>query len=333
MPYASNADLPDAVRTAYSASCQTVFRRAFNAQFDRGDEASAFRVAHTAARNCEDAKSVEGTMETKQFMPSDITLTDDGEVVVAFAKLNVVDHDDDITLPGAIPTKRVPMSAFNHTSWPQRGGMPPIGVGQIAERDDMGVFTGKFFTDTTHGRDAYLTVKAMADLQEWSYGFNIISSERNPKLANGLKARRALKELDIFEVSPVLMGAGIHTATLAIKSDDDALPAGVPLAEELDGLLARLEAFGDRAADIVGLRVKEGRAISTARRQRIAAFRDALRDHGRSIARIQAEIDELLTETDPHPEPDDRKARAMSLRARIAHARATSPSMTAGSRP
>jgi len=134
-------------------------------------------------------------------------------------------------------------------------------------------------------------------------------------------------------VSPVLMGAGIHTATLAIKSDDDALPAGVPLAEELDGLLARLEAFGDRAADIVGLRVKEGRAISTARRQRIAAFRDALRDHGRSIARIQAEIDELLTETDPHPEPDDRKARAMSLRARIAHARATSPSMTAGSRP
>lgn len=53
MPYASNDELPAAVKSAYTDRCQTVFRKAFNAA--DGDEASQFAQAHTAAKNCMDA--------------------------------------------------------------------------------------------------------------------------------------------------------------------------------------------------------------------------------------------------------------------------------------
>lgn len=50
MPYASNAELPPAVKKAYSGRCQSVFRRVFNDH--DGPESGAFAVAHTAAKNC-----------------------------------------------------------------------------------------------------------------------------------------------------------------------------------------------------------------------------------------------------------------------------------------
>jgi len=56
MPYATNADLPQAVRDRYSARCQTVFRQAWNDH--DGTEEAKFRVAHTAARNCMNATEV-----------------------------------------------------------------------------------------------------------------------------------------------------------------------------------------------------------------------------------------------------------------------------------
>jgi cation transport regulator ChaB len=64
MPYANNAELPPAVRKLYSDRCQSVFRKAFNAV--DGPEATAFKIAHTAARNCMDATST--TTEVKAQM-------------------------------------------------------------------------------------------------------------------------------------------------------------------------------------------------------------------------------------------------------------------------
>jgi cation transport regulator ChaB len=55
MPYPSNADLPAGIRSRYSERCQTVFREAFNRA--SGSEASHFRIAHTAARNCMESTS------------------------------------------------------------------------------------------------------------------------------------------------------------------------------------------------------------------------------------------------------------------------------------
>jgi cation transport regulator ChaB len=53
MPYASIDQLPPAVRGRYSPRCQRVFMRAFNDH--DGDEASRFKVAHTAAGRCKES--------------------------------------------------------------------------------------------------------------------------------------------------------------------------------------------------------------------------------------------------------------------------------------
>lgn len=53
MPYATNADLPEPVRKAYTDRCQTVFRHAFNAS--KGDESKSMAFGHTAAKNCMNA--------------------------------------------------------------------------------------------------------------------------------------------------------------------------------------------------------------------------------------------------------------------------------------
>ena len=58
MPYASTSDLPPAVREKYSGRCLSVFRSAFNANHKDGEE-KAFRIAHSAARRCMEAKSVD----------------------------------------------------------------------------------------------------------------------------------------------------------------------------------------------------------------------------------------------------------------------------------
>lgn len=56
MPYQTNADIPADVRDRFSARCQTVWREAWNAHFERSsDEAACFKVAETAAQNCEAA--------------------------------------------------------------------------------------------------------------------------------------------------------------------------------------------------------------------------------------------------------------------------------------
>lgn len=57
MPYARNSELSPAVRDRYSERCQTVFRRTFN-EWD-GDEPTKFKVAHTAAKNCQQATKSE----------------------------------------------------------------------------------------------------------------------------------------------------------------------------------------------------------------------------------------------------------------------------------
>ena len=111
-------------------------------------------------------------MDRKSFTPFEFKLSETGDVSVAFSRFNVIDSDGDVTFAGSMPIgKGIPMSAYGHTSW---DGAPPTGKGVIGERSDLGIFDGSFFMETDQGRNAYHTTKAMADLQEWSYGYHII---------------------------------------------------------------------------------------------------------------------------------------------------------------
>lgn len=218
-----------------------------------------------------------------------LKLADSGDIEVAFAQFDVIDHDGDVTRRGAFPAKDVPISAYGHTSW---DGALPVGRGTISEDGQWAVLKGQLFMDTTHGRDAHATLKGLGDLAEFSYGYQVLDS--GPVQIDG-RSVRELRKLDPFEVSPVLKGAGIATHLRSIKSGAPGPDA--PYAEQLswysDGLPALLERVKSRAA----VRAEENRKLTRADRARLEDIRDALTGHLDVIAGL------LVV-------PEDPKARA-----------------------
>ena len=154
-----------------------------------------------------------------------------GSVEAVFSVYNTLDTDGDVVIPGAIKSgfknNQVPM-VFAH-KWDQ-----PIGKGVIDTDDDKATFRGSFFMETEAGKEAYNLAKEMGDLQEWSFGFRINDYEVAPFAKDGQDEVdvRYLKDLEVFEVSPVLVGANRETYTLAIKSGEEAVYESDNLNEE-----------------------------------------------------------------------------------------------------
>lgn len=234
----------------------------------------------------------------KSFVPSELKLDEAGSIELAFAQLNVIDSDGDVTLPGAFPTKDVPMSAYGHTSW---DGALPVGKGTITEEGQWAIFRGQFFMDTADGRDTYNTLKGLGPLAEFSYGYAVLASD--PGTFEGQRVR-FLKSLDPFEVAPVLKGAGLGTHIRAIKSGQPA--SGLPYAEQLlwysEGLPALIDRFKSHAAT----RASEGRKLSRADR---AALEDLVETLDGQLAAAR----ELLIV----PEPVDPAKQAMVRAAEV----------------
>lgn len=161
-----------------------------------------------------------------------------GEFEAVFSTLNAIDHDGDVTLPGAFDDgAAVNIAEYGHdwSSW-------PIGDGHIETRGNEAVVRGVLYLDTPQGEKAYRTMKARAQrgviAQEFSYGFDILESESGEYEG---KQVRFLKRLQVFEVSPVLLGAGVNTRLEMIKQ------AAEPLTDEqiidaLRGDSTRIEA-------------------------------------------------------------------------------------------
>lgn len=207
-------------------------------------------------------------MNRKQSVPGELKLDDQGHIRLAFAQLDVIDSDGDVTIAGAFPSKAVPMSAYGHTSWE---GALPVGKGTIAEDSGWAVYEGDFFMSTTHGRDAFETVKELGELAEYSYGFNVLDSERGTK--DG-KPVRFLKSLDVFEVSPVLKGAGVGTHTLSIKSGVPGIDA--PYSDYMDWYTSHWSEIIERTKDRVLFRKSEGRSLSDADIKRLGELANVL---------------------------------------------------------
>lgn len=159
----------------------------------------------------------------KEIKSFDLSIKEDGEekgsVEAVFSVYNNIDSDGDVVVPGAVKSgfanNQVPM-VFAH-KWDQ-----PIGKGVIEEKDDSAVFKGSFFMDTEAGKEAYNLVKSMGDLQQWSFGFRVNDSEVGKVQKDDSETQaRFLKDLTVYEVSPVLVGANQETYTLAIKTGED----------------------------------------------------------------------------------------------------------------
>lgn len=158
-------------------------------------------------------------MDSKSMSSIQIKNADEGRVEAVFSTFGVIDHDGDMTDPSAFQHgSKVLISSYNHKSW---DGALPVGKGVIEVGSKGATLKGQFFMNTQAGRDTFETVKALAEsgMGEWSYGFEVEDSE--PGSVEG-KSIRILKKLKVYEVSPVIKGAGIGTQTVGVKEEKDA---------------------------------------------------------------------------------------------------------------
>ncbi len=179
----------------------------------------------------------------------DFTLGEEGSFRALFSTYNVVDRQGDMVLPGAFGQQAVVISGYGHASWNGGVGSLPVGKGRVHDGDIGGIVEGRFFLDTNAGKQTYLVVKALEDLQEWSYSLPEVEAERR---TIGGRTVRVLKRIVTNEVSPVLLGAGYGTRTLEVKgcglcSGSCAKETGSPCPrKELKREVERFRA-GDRA--------------------------------------------------------------------------------------
>src|SRR5260370_7054936 len=113
-------------------------------------------------------------------------------------------------------------------------GALPVGKGTLSSDKKGAYIDGAFFLNTTPGRDTYETVKALGDLQEWSYGYEVLQATFDQEALKEFPgALRGLIKGAVHEVSPVLKGAGVDTVTQMIKAAGGA--GDLPLADRARG--------------------------------------------------------------------------------------------------
>ena len=189
-------------------------------------------------------------MSEKEVKNIDLEFKTDseGKVSAVFSVFNNLDSDGDVVVPGAIKSGfksgDVPMV------WAHKWDMP-IGKGQITSDGDKATFNGEFFLDTESGKEAYKIVKNMGDMQQWSFGYRVNDSERG-KFGDDEKDARYLKDLTVYEVSPVLVGANQDTYTMAIKSNTELLEELTGVEEDQKGVLGNSTFFENEPEDEAG---------------------------------------------------------------------------------
>jgi HK97 family phage prohead protease len=190
-------------------------------------------------------------MESKRFTFKFDDATDAGTFRAVFSTFNVIDKDGDVTTPEAIKSGTpVRIMQYGHNL-----NALPVGRGVVQANESEAWVEGKFFLGSTPGRDTYETVKAMGDLQEWSYVFRVHDSGHETR--DG-KTVRVIKDTEIYSVDPVFIGAGVDTRTTAVKS-------AMPYSEHTEYARTLLEGVGEfarRAEARKAARATEGRALS-----------------------------------------------------------------------
>lgn len=146
------------------------------------------------------------------------SLDDAGHGLARIATLSAIDHDGDTYAPGAFGEQWAQILAAHN--WQT----VPLGKARVFERGDEALAELHFNLATAAGREWHAALKFDLDgcdgtgsrhpVQEWSYGFRVLDAAHEER--DGERVR-VLKRLQVFEVSPVVQGAGIGTGTLAIK--------------------------------------------------------------------------------------------------------------------
>jgi hypothetical protein len=186
-------------------------------------------------------------METKTSSIA-VKQAGEGKATVVIATLGVKDRDGDVLLAGAFGEQIVPVVGAH--DWK----MAPIGKARVFERGNEAIAEIQF-NDTTGGRDWREALKFDFDnpptRQQYSWGFavgpqNAKQGQHNGESVRFLKAADDGTPIKIFEVSPVLVAAGMNTRSLSVKAFDD-----LPEPEPEEGSFDDLKAAGVRVQSLV----------------------------------------------------------------------------------
>lgn len=206
--------------------------------------------------------------ETKSILVE--KMDDAGHGLARLATLSGVDSDGDTYAAGAFSWKEggeqwAPMLPAHN-----RAAMP-FGKSRVYEDSGTAFAELHLNLDTAAGKEWHAHLKfdlaTGRPAQEWSYGFGTLDAAYEQR---GEDRIRVLKRVDVHEVSPVIRGAGVGTATLTMKS------GGGTFGAQLEALIAELDDAVDRAGSIAGLRASEGRDMSKARLDQLAAIKDRI---------------------------------------------------------
>lgn len=201
---------------------------------------------------------------------------DTGSVVARFSTFDIVDREGDIVRASAFTDGQAVPMVWAH-DWHQ-----PIGKGVVRVTKDHARFEGDFFP-TNAGQEARAAVRAMGDLQQWSWGFRVLDTQPNDKI-RGYDVTGA----EVFEVSPVLVGANQATATLAVKSS--AKDAAAEMRQRMESMRQML----DEMDELMGEETDGGKVAG-------------------ELQELAARIDELKTK---HISQDERTREALDALAR-----------------
>lgn len=144
-------------------------------------------------------------------------LDEEGHGLAQIATLAEIDHDGDTYQAGAFGDQFaavLPTHQWQHV---------PLGKARVFDDGVHGLAEFEFNLEIEAARDWHSALKfdlndGRDPLQEWSFGFDIIDSSMETRDGETV---RVLKQLEVHEISPVLLGAGIGTGTLSIKSAAD----------------------------------------------------------------------------------------------------------------
>lgn len=193
-------------------------------------------------------------------------LTDEGEFIARFSAFGIVDSQGHVTTRTTFEDGvDVVVGAWGHNRLAL-----PAGRGTVRVADDGAYLHGRFFTDTAHGRDTYLTVRNLGELQQWSYLAVVLDAR--PVDVDGREVTE-LTRLQLVSVDPVDVGANPRTATIAIKGLSTSVRA---LADDVDDIVAALQ----RRAEV---RMRAGRHIGAATLDEAAALARRLRSAASDI--------------------------------------------------
>lgn len=172
-------------------------------------------------------------MDRKNVSVSMVNALDsaDGIVEAIVSVTNIVDSVNDVIEPGAYKNtlrKRNPKGVWSHdTNVPVAKTLKVEELMPDDERlpedlrqQNAGALMVKmqFNLNTSRGRDAFYDVQFFAEEQEWSIGYSVPEGKANVDEKTGV---RFIKQLELYEYSPVLFGAAPNTRTLSLKDDLD----------------------------------------------------------------------------------------------------------------